>query len=103
MIRLPPRSTRTDTRFPYTTLFRSMELVEVEPAHVQRHLDIARGVARRHQPAAPRHGVDHLAEQLRVGDVLAHRVHSLTAGDLPHLGRPIPAAVVDAVDRKSVV
>src|SRR3546814_20260373 len=24
MIRLPPRSTRTDTRFPYTTLFRSV-------------------------------------------------------------------------------
>src|SRR3546814_12207030 len=26
MIRRPPRSTRTDTRFPYTTLFRSHEL-----------------------------------------------------------------------------
>src|SRR3546814_3389578 len=25
MIRRPPRSTRTDTRFPYTTLFRSIE------------------------------------------------------------------------------
>src|SRR3546814_19441941 len=25
MIRLPPRSTRTDTLFPYTTLFRSVE------------------------------------------------------------------------------
>src|SRR3546814_20685314 len=25
MIRRPPRSTRTDTRFPYTTLFRSMK------------------------------------------------------------------------------
>src|SRR3546814_2280947 len=25
MIRLPPRSTRTDTLFPYTTLFRSLE------------------------------------------------------------------------------
>src|SRR3546814_13469225 len=25
MIRRPPRSTRTDTRFPYTTLFRSWE------------------------------------------------------------------------------
>src|SRR3546814_3614803 len=25
MIRRPPRSTRTDTRFPYTTLFRSTE------------------------------------------------------------------------------
>src|SRR3546814_9140634 len=27
MIRLPPRSTRTDTLFPYTTLFRSYEKV----------------------------------------------------------------------------
>src|SRR3546814_2418881 len=26
MIRLPPRSTRTDTLFPYTTLFRSQKL-----------------------------------------------------------------------------
>src|SRR3546814_8537298 len=25
MIRLPPRSTRTDTLFPYTTLFRSLD------------------------------------------------------------------------------
>src|SRR3546814_3365310 len=28
MIRRPPRSTRTDTLFPYTTLFRSVEKVE---------------------------------------------------------------------------
>src|SRR3546814_1268598 len=28
MIRRPPRSTRTDTRFPYTTLFRSFLVVE---------------------------------------------------------------------------
>src|SRR3546814_1937645 len=28
MIRRPPRSTRTDTRFPYTTLFRSRALQE---------------------------------------------------------------------------
>src|SRR3546814_767019 len=28
MIRRPPRSTRTDTLFPYTTLFRSLALVE---------------------------------------------------------------------------
>src|SRR3546814_8151134 len=27
MIRLPPRSTRTDTLFPYTTLFRSLNLI----------------------------------------------------------------------------
>src|SRR3546814_9673546 len=34
MIRRPPRSTRTDTLFPYTTLFRS--IVEVPPHFVQR-------------------------------------------------------------------
>src|SRR3546814_19121036 len=28
MIRRPPRSTRTDTLFPYTTLFRSASIVE---------------------------------------------------------------------------
>src|SRR3546814_9271966 len=41
MIRRPPRSTRTDTLFPYTTLFRSIEHVEAA----------ARG-------AQPRKGVD---------------------------------------------
>src|SRR3546814_10181164 len=34
MIRRPPRSTRTDTLFPYTTLFRSQRLVAVEGAGV---------------------------------------------------------------------
>src|SRR3546814_14165404 len=29
MIRRPPRSTRTDTLFPYTTLFRSLAIVRV--------------------------------------------------------------------------
>src|SRR3546814_14813863 len=34
MVRLPPRSTRTDARFPYTTLFRSPQLVGcVRPLH----------------------------------------------------------------------
>src|SRR3546814_1639978 len=31
MIRRPPRSTRTDTLFPYTTLFRSSDLSSVGP------------------------------------------------------------------------
>src|SRR3546814_3862337 len=34
MIRRPPRSTRTDTLFPYTTLCRSVERAEVEVAAV---------------------------------------------------------------------
>src|SRR3546814_5110336 len=33
MIRRPPRSTRTDTLFPYTTLFRSAETFIVGPRH----------------------------------------------------------------------
>src|SRR3546814_18272689 len=42
MIRRPPRSTRTDTLFPYTTLFRSGDgrrqrrLIEVDPKTVRR-------------------------------------------------------------------
>src|SRR3546814_14044507 len=39
MIRLPPRSTRTDTLFPYTTLFRSAVFCMVEAnAHGIRNL-----------------------------------------------------------------
>src|SRR3546814_2328954 len=33
MIRRPPRSTRTDTLFPYTTLFRSLDEIDDEIAH----------------------------------------------------------------------
>src|SRR3546814_3602215 len=32
MIRRPPRSTRTDTLFPYTTLFRSAQVAPTTPA-----------------------------------------------------------------------
>src|SRR3546814_2694372 len=38
MIRRPPRSTRTDTLFPYTTLFRSVDAPDhLRPAAVGRH------------------------------------------------------------------
>src|SRR3546814_7859750 len=36
MIRRPPRSTRTDTLFPYTTLFRSVGRVSFAWAHARR-------------------------------------------------------------------
>src|SRR3546814_3820241 len=51
MIRRPPRSTRTDTLFPYTTLFRSVPVGD-------------RGERVRHRPgerADRRQGCDHLA------------------------------------------
>src|SRR3546814_3208181 len=61
MIRRPPRSTRTDTLFPYTTLFRSVEqdrTAEAEADADHRHLgegrdthrgDVAGQVVRHHQ------------------------------------------------------
>src|SRR3546814_1566926 len=40
MVRLPPRSTRTDTLFPYTTLFRSViEVITDDLRQMHRHLD----------------------------------------------------------------
>src|SRR3546814_17382845 len=57
MIRRPPSATRTDTRFPYTTLFRSL----------QRRLQQVRGVhgaARRR--TRPDHRVDLVDEQDRL-------------------------------------
>src|SRR3546814_14251139 len=66
MIRRPPRSTRTDTLFPYTTLFRSEHALARAPAEqlIERHprrlgLDVPqRGIDRgdrghRHRPAPP--------------------------------------------------
>src|SRR3546814_9998200 len=52
MIRRPPRYTRTDTLFPYTTLFRSPAAAHLRPGtghrdhHAGRHL--LRGPVRRH-------------------------------------------------------
>src|SRR3546814_5267024 len=41
MIRRPPRSTRTDTLFPYTTLFRSQECLPLARELVEHHDRVA--------------------------------------------------------------
>src|SRR3546814_11585330 len=56
MIRLPPRSTRTDTLFPYTTLFRSRQ---------REHLARAAASAQRHRLRNP--GAAHRCERVRRG------------------------------------
>src|SRR3546814_8058828 len=60
-MRRPPRSTRTDTLFPYTTLFRSLPPVGdlagyggVHPRHLPRLALDAVGEHQRHQPRRPR-------------------------------------------------
>src|SRR3546814_7961371 len=59
MIRRPPRSTRTDTLFPYTTLFRSGRgrlVADLARLHDHRGRDHARGVAVGDAP--PQHQYD---------------------------------------------
>src|SRR3546814_10470458 len=69
MIRRPPRSTRTDTLFPYTTLFRSLE--RPEPGRVPEGLRslpqapafLLRGRGRWPAPgAAPHRSEEHTSE-----------------------------------------
>src|SRR3546814_10351001 len=64
MIRRPPRSTRTDTLFPYTTLFRSI----VTAHRVRNNLEqvygyaIAAGLAKRNPAADLRRSEEHTSE-----------------------------------------
>src|SRR3546814_16544715 len=53
MIRRPPRSTRTDTLFPYTTLFRSIDLGRLF-GHDTVELEQQRAVPDRQRRALPR-------------------------------------------------
>src|SRR3546814_8664775 len=82
MVRRPPRSTRTDTRFPYTTLFRSGAVggdLGGEARGVQR--DVERGHQRAGMAVAP---------QQHAGS------RALAADDTEPVGRqPVHAALPD--------
>src|SRR3546814_2279566 len=54
MIRRPPRSTRTDTRLPYTTLFRSLRARDRVAAHPQLQAGRQVGAHPRHVACAER-------------------------------------------------
>src|SRR3546814_6396980 len=77
MIRLPPRSTRTDTLFPYTTLFRSHRrpaaAADARPRHHPRHHRAALPRGRHHLRAA-----DHLRKRVAAGARrIPHRQHAV--------------------------
>src|SRR3546814_17896350 len=61
MIRLPPRSTRTDTLFPYTTLFRSVRHAGIRQRVLRIDLDRLLVHAHGMQEVAPAHRVEVLA------------------------------------------
>src|SRR3546814_5399673 len=84
MIRRPPRSTRTDTLFPYTTLFRSAERLDRFTRDLHRAFageqDAARGVEARRLPRVACLGdvVDigtrRLKRDIHVGDLCLHQL-----------------------------
>src|SRR3546814_4061939 len=77
MIRRPPRSTRTDTLFPYTTLFRSLHLVP----QVGQHLGNAA-----HADAADADEVNHAEIERQT----PHAAASLSRASLSDAVRPLP-------------
>src|SRR3546814_4173340 len=86
MIRRPPRSTRTDTLFPYTTLFRSQRRLAHQRAADRQHLLLAAGqgaAALRLALLQPREQLEHHLEVLvvarRIGGERAHRSEEHTS------------------------
>src|SRR3546814_15527657 len=77
MLRRQPRSTRTDTRFPYTTLFRSRAL-EVSPWHLQRLFKRVMGVSPRDYADARRNAA--FRAQLKNGDSIAQATYGAGYG-----------------------
>src|SRR3546814_14047283 len=68
MIRRPPRSTRTDTLFPYTTLFRSFEVVVIG-WNLQRESWLIDRFPIKQWPAFGRHGAfDNISPGLNIDD-----------------------------------
>src|SRR3546814_9312306 len=98
MLRRPPRSTRTDTLFPYTTLFRSRASAAASSRRATRslhRLDHLEAVALRDQARAAEAGIDHgFVRQVAVGD------QPQAAAGLEHLGGDGDAAAADVRARR---
>src|SRR3546814_19721581 len=70
MIRRPPRSTRTDTLFPYTTLFRSLDPAQGLRNLLANRVDLARQL-RSEQHEGPREDRDDPRDRQRQSDAAA--------------------------------
>src|SRR3546814_99514 len=119
MIRRPPRSTHTDTLFPYTTLFRSREVLHARgQANVRQCLlDPALALGAVHAAVAQRHVA--VVEQVQVRDQvealedeadlvvaqLAARIVGHAADVLPveQVGAPVNVSSRPAILRKVVL
>src|SRR3546814_8657404 len=87
MIRRPPRSTRTDTLFPYTTLFRSRVDIDAEDLAAILDVDQLLEAVRREFAA-----VAHILGRLG-GDLGEHFLELLDLLDVALLGKSQPHAI----------
>src|SRR3546814_18794633 len=92
MIRRPPRSTRTDTLFPYTTLFRSLsrldegapDVVVADDAELEGNAGLL-GIADCRRDAGIRHRDDDVGgHPALLGQDMADALARLVAGDALH-------------------
>src|SRR3546814_6573662 len=94
MIRRPPRSTRTDTLFPYTTLFRAKGFRKQSKARFRRHrVDFANWLYYIRQMAT--------ALQNFVEDAPLERARAIARGLPARLVRDLVADPAVTIDRKS--
>src|SRR3546814_21083962 len=92
MIRRPPRSTRTDTRFPYTTLFRSDDAaltLDGFDDHRRRRDDTSGGIGEQPLDVA---GGDHAVGVVSEAEGAAVAMRVREPG---HLGRDAPQPFLD--------
>src|SRR3546814_20276007 len=102
MIRRPPRSTRTDTLFPYTTLFRSLEERPTAPEedHRPQHRAHPLDAIEVDLVAEPVHdhltGSHHRDRQEKAPPEPALALRSVVSGVLPAV-RPVPVIAMAGV------
>src|SRR3546814_18437075 len=97
MIRLPPRSTRTDTLFPYTTLFRSKcRPASLIPIKGDQRFAGDSGVGQSLRAAE----VGQVDDAKRSGDLCPHLLHQPRGGEDRAAGREQVVDQPDAVTRR---
>src|SRR3546814_16702177 len=101
MIRRPPRSTRTDTLFPYTPLFRSPERGGGPPKVVEGHGRSRVTYKGQETPRVPLHHASHGPPPPGGGGTAAHHPKADTPKFVPSSrhAQPVPAFALPRVKR----
>src|SRR3546814_18037484 len=94
MIRRPPRSTRTDTLFPYTTLFRSDG---TDRARMARRVPVARHLVPADLPQACRPALQRRADSCRGAGLRPSRVQAVAGAGAGVQGDPNALSRLSAV------